>query len=82
MPNPCHVKPQVSIDTCGLLCPQPLLQLKRQLKTMHSGELLELTLTDAHSNDDIGHFVKRCGHVCVLSEQKSGVYRYLIQKGN
>lgn len=68
------------LDARGLDCPMPLLKAKQALNQMAVGEVLEVLATDAGSRRDFSAFASQSGHSLLLSEQDSGVFRYLIEK--
>ena len=68
------------LDARGLDCPMPLLKAKRALNAMAPGERLEVLATDRGSVRDFEVFSRQSGHPLLLSEERDGVYRYLIEK--
>ncbi len=71
----------VELDARGLVCPMPLLQAKRALNSMAVGQRLQVLSTDQGSVRDFRIFAEQSGHILIASEEASGVYRYLLQKG-
>lgn len=78
-----------TIDTCGSRCPIPLLRAKQALKTMQTGEVLEVLASDPSAKPDFDAMLKHLPHT-LLDYQPSGsgsenqmnrVDRFLIQKG-
>lgn len=49
------------VDARGLPCPQPLLAMRRALKTLAPGALLHLLATDPASREDIRSFCRLSG---------------------
>lgn len=70
----------VEVDACDLQCPMPLLHAKRALNRMQSGELLRVLATDQGSVRDFRVFAEQSGHTLLASEERAGVYIYLLQK--
>ena len=50
------------IDTRGLNCPLPILQAKKALSDMLSGQLLKVVATDPGSTRDFQAFAKQTGN--------------------
>lgn len=70
----------VEVDARGLACPMPLLQAKRALNAMASGQRLRVLCTDQGSVRDFRVFAEQSGHRLLASDEAGGVYRYLLQK--
>ena len=71
---------EVSVDARGLDCPLPLLKAKQALNRMTSGQQLEVLATDAGSVRDFAVFSEQSGHAVLVAEEKSGEYRYILEK--
>ncbi|MCR9106043.1 MAG: sulfurtransferase TusA family protein [Gammaproteobacteria bacterium] len=70
----------VEVDATGLDCPMPLLQAKRALNNMESGQCLKVLATDSSSVRDFQVFCDQAGHALLSSGQEAGVYRFLLRK--
>jgi tRNA 2-thiouridine synthesizing protein A len=73
-------EPHVELDARGLMCPLPLLRLKKALAAMASGEVVRVMATDPASVLDFGVFVEQAGHRLLNHWEDSGVYFYAIRK--
>lgn len=71
----------LEIDTCGLVCPLPLLRLKKGLQTLQSGQVVRVLATDPASVLDFGVYLEQAGHELVHRSEAEGVFCYLIRKG-
>ncbi|MBN2739273.1 MAG: sulfurtransferase TusA family protein [Rhodobacteraceae bacterium] len=71
----------IEIDARGLLCPLPVLRLRKVLAELPSGALVRLEATDGASWIDVPHFCAQDGHVLVSAEDWEGVKVYLVRKG-
>ena len=70
------------IDTRGLTCPMPLLKTKKALKSVASGEILEILGTDPGSKKDIPDFGNKGGNQFLgMLDVVEGHTRYFIKKG-
>lgn len=68
------------VDARGLRCPMPLLKAKRALNTLAPGQALAVLATDSGSMRDFAVFCQQSGHELLLSEERDGVYRFLLRK--
>lgn len=69
------------VDACGLMCPLPLLRLKKALQGVENGKVVRVLATDPAAVLDFGVFVEQAGHDLLHSEEDGGVLRFLIRKG-
>lgn len=69
------------LDTRGLMCPLPLLRLKKALQTLEVGKVVRVLATDPASVLDFGVFLEQTGHALLESSESEGIYCYLIRKG-
>jgi tRNA 2-thiouridine synthesizing protein A len=68
------------LDARGLQCPMPLLKAKRALNGLEVGQRLRVLATDQGSVRDFRVFSEQSGHLLLSSEEKEGVYIYLLEK--
>lgn len=73
-------KVQRTLDCRELLCPAPVIELSKAIKTIQVGEVLEMLATDPGSVPDMEGFQNQTGHQIVSSEQRDGVYRFLVRR--
>lgn len=72
---------RVELDTCGLLCPLPVLKARKRLAAMSVGEILELYADDPAAVVDVPHFCNENGHLLIeTKDQDAGKTLYLIEK--
>ncbi|MEX1660569.1 sulfurtransferase TusA family protein [uncultured Thioclava sp.] len=71
----------LEIDARGLLCPLPVLRLRKALEGRAPGTLVRLEATDGASWVDVPHFCAQCGHTLISAEDWEGVKVYLVRKG-
>lgn len=74
------MKHDVEIDTCGLLCPLPVLKARKRLSQMAKGEVLLMWADDPASVIDVPHYCAESGHVLLAQDELEQRYRYLIQR--
>ncbi|MGZ8215849.1 sulfurtransferase TusA family protein [Methylomagnum sp.] len=71
----------LELDTTGLMCPLPLLRLKKALQTLEGGQVVRVLATDPASVLDFGVFLEQAGHEMLDRSEETGVFYYLIRKG-
>ena len=71
---------ETHIDARGLLCPLPVLKLRKRLKSVPSGSVLQLMTTDPAAGIDVPHFCMESGHVLLKSSTDDDVTTYSVQK--
>lgn len=52
----------LELDASGLLCPLPLLRLKKALMQINSGQVLKVIVTDPAAHLDFGVYSHQTGH--------------------
>lgn len=70
------------IDCKGLKCPMPVVKVKKALKTMEVGQILEMIATDPGVTPDMEAWERQTRHELLLSETIEGgdVFRFLVRK--
>jgi tRNA 2-thiouridine synthesizing protein A len=68
------------LDAKGLNCPLPILKAKKALKSIESGNTLEVLSTDPGSVADFAAFCRTTGHELLEQSEADGVWTYLIRK--
>ena len=70
------------VDARGLMCPLPLLRLKKALQALEPGKVVRVLATDPAAVLDFGVFVEQAGHALLRREEAAaGVLCFLIRKG-
>lgn len=67
------------LDCKGLSCPMPILKLAKTMKSMKTGEVLEMEGTDPGSKTDIPAWCKKTGHKFLGMKEGAGANKYYIQ---
>lgn len=68
-------------DVTGLLCPLPVLKIRKRMASMAPGELLEVVASDPATEIDIPHYCVEAGHELVAHSVADGVFRFTIRRG-
>lgn len=70
------------LDTCGLLCPLPVLKARKRLQGMQTGQVLRMTADDPATRVDVPHFCTEQGHALLEeSDGAEGTLVFRIAKG-
>lgn len=72
---------QHRLDATGLRCPEPVMLVRKTVRTMTPGECLLITADDPSTTRDIPSFCEFMDHTLLASDISELPYRYLIQKG-
>lgn len=72
--------PDHTLDARGLLCPLPVLKLRKRLKSLAVGEVIAVQADDPAAIVDVPHFCAESGHALISSEDSGGVQTYFIRK--
>ena len=78
---------KLEIDATGLLCPLPVLKLRKRMEPLPSGSIIKITTDDPAAIIDIPHFCNENNH-CLLSSKPSTsivenqtTQEYFVKKG-
>ena len=69
------------IDARDLLCPLPVLRLRKSLMQQPPGARVALIATDAMAAVDVPHFCAESGHVLISVTEIDGATRYEVMRG-
>lgn len=69
------------LNALGLRCPEPVMVIRKAVRKLTAGELLEIIADDPATTRDIPSFCRFMEHQLVEAEVESLPYRYLIRKG-
>tara|TARA_R110002110_G_scaffold20312_57_gene82614 strand:+ start:827 stop:1060 length:234 start_codon:yes stop_codon:yes gene_type:complete len=69
------------LDAIGLLCPLPVLKLRKRLGELAPGDSIRMSADDPAAIIDVPHFCGEAGHTLVETRQEGDVQIYLVQKG-
>ncbi len=54
--------PDLEVDALGLLCPLPVLRLRKRMQALPSGATVRLLADDPAAHVDVPHFCAEAGH--------------------
>lgn len=59
---------EVELDAIGLLCPLPVLKLRKRLQSLAPGDVVRMLATDPAAVIDVPHFCAESGHYYLSAE--------------
>ncbi|PIE07452.1 MAG: SirA family protein [Rhodobacterales bacterium] len=68
-----------TLDAKGLNCPLPILKTKKMIKSMSSGQVLQVMATDPGSIADMTAFCNQTGNELVSQSNEGDVYTFEIK---
>jgi tRNA 2-thiouridine synthesizing protein A len=71
----------LQLDATGLVCPEPLMMVRNQVREMTSGQVLHVLATDPSTRRDLHNFCRFMGHELVAEEQLEDRLQFWIRKG-
>lgn len=70
----------ITLDCSGLNCPIPILRLSKAVRSLKTGERLEMIATDPGSVKDIQAWSKQTGNTLVESKQDNEKFLFVVEK--
>ncbi|TCI51193.1 CoA-disulfide reductase [Exiguobacterium sp. SH1S21] len=72
----------IFLDTCGLQCPGPILEVNKKVAELGEGETLRVLASDPGFFADIEAWAKKTGNKLVSKQFVNGRVEAILQKGN
>jgi len=69
-----------TVDARNLSCPMPIVRTAQQMKTIASGQLIEVLATDPGSLKDFSAWTRSTGNTLVEQTQENGVFHFIIRR--
>ncbi len=69
-----------TVDAKGLSCPMPIVKTAQAVKTVPTGELIEVLATDPGSVKDFAAWTRSTGNAIVEQTEADGIYRFVIKR--
>lgn len=69
------------LEAQGLRCPEPVMMVRKTIRTMQEGEVLLVNADDPSTTRDIPSFCRFMDHQLLDSQTEELPYQYLIKKG-
>lgn len=70
-----------TVDARGTACPGPLLEAKKAIGTIESGEIMEILSADEGTKRDIPKWANKKGHEYLGTVEESGYFKIYLKKG-
>ncbi len=70
----------IKIDACGLQCPGPIMQLKKNYDDINLGDRLEISVTDQAFGEDLNGWCRMVGAKLVSMNNSGGVITATVEK--
>ncbi|HAS3380324.1 TPA: sulfurtransferase TusA [Vibrio cholerae] len=70
-----------TLEAEGLRCPEPVMMVRKTIRTMQDGEVLLVTADDPSTTRDIPSFCRFMDHQLLGARIDQLPYQYLIKKG-
>ncbi|WP_435136607.1 sulfurtransferase TusA family protein [Pseudopelagicola sp. nBUS_19] len=70
----------LEIDAIGLLCPLPVLRLRKRMASLPLGTHVRLLADDPAAIVDVPHFCAEAGHRFVSMTDENGKISFLVEK--
>jgi len=70
-----------TVDARGTACPGPLLEAKKAIATIDSGEIMEILSADEGTKRDIPKWANKKGHDYMGTVEESGYFKIYLKKG-
>lgn len=70
------------VDARGLLCPLPVLRLRKALEALAPGQQVLLLASDPMAVVDVPHFCGVAGHVMVEARMIEGAHEFTVERGS
>ena len=68
------------VDARGLNCPMPIVKTAQAVKTLASGQTVEVLATDPGSVKDFAAWSKTTGNEIIEQTADGGVFRFVMKK--
>lgn len=70
------------LDVTGLTGPDPILELRRRLRTLADGDILEIWASDRRTIRDIPAYCETSGHHLLMAEERDQLIVFEVRKGD
>jgi len=69
------------LDALGLRCPEPVMMVRKTIRSIGTGETLLVITDDPSTTRDIPSFCRFMDHQLIASETQETPFKFLIMKG-
>jgi len=78
--TPAQTPQLTTLDARGLKCPMPIVKTAQAIKTIASGDLLEVLTTDPGAVADFAAWSRTTGNTIVEQSVDDSVYRFVLRR--
>lgn len=72
----------LELDTQGLFCPEPIMLIRKNIRSLEVGQTMRILATDPAAIRDIPSFCKFMDHHLISQQVDSLPYCFVLKKGN
>jgi tRNA 2-thiouridine synthesizing protein A len=76
----CYMTYDHDLDARGLLCPLPVLKLRKRISALEIGERIRIRTDDPAALIDVPHYCAESGHRCVDDAEDGDGHQFVIEK--
>jgi len=76
-----NTMPDKELDAIGLRCPEPVMMVRKTIRSLSTGETLLVITDDPSTTRDVPSFCRFMDHQLIDSETQSSPFKFLIKKG-
>lgn len=70
-----------TVDARGTACPGPLLEAKKAIGTISSGQIMEVLSADEGTKRDVPKWANKKGHEYLGTIEEAGYFKIYLKKG-
>ena len=75
------VKVDLIQDSIGQMCPMPIAQLAKNMRTMTAGQIIEIRADEDGAHADIPAWCEQTGNPFLGEENAGDFFKYYVKKG-
>jgi tRNA 2-thiouridine synthesizing protein A len=79
--DPIYATADHAYDALGLRCPEPVMMIRKTMRSLNDGQTLYVIADDPATTRDIPSFCRFMHHQLLASDSQAPPYHYLIKKG-
>ena len=68
------------LDATGLLCPLPVLKIRKRLKSLATNQIVKVIADDPAAIVDVPHFCREQGHILLKNQKDDKILTFFVQK--
>jgi tRNA 2-thiouridine synthesizing protein A len=76
------IQPDLILEGEGLRCPEPVMMIRKSIRSIKSGEILLILADDPATKRDVPNFCEFMDHQLLKADTQQIPYRYWIKKGD